>query len=190
MSTPEPEPKPQADARSRAITWPAKWAREESFWREVATRTAAGTLALILLGVPTLIVTAATGSLTGEVLWTIVVGVCLTVLLVLLWLLLWGIDRLRTRRQIAKDSRPRSESEVLELMRAIWKARNDRGDPFGEDFERSLTPRSGKPLDPKTIEELERIVGQSASRLPIELGLTTLTIATTIVAALAGLFVS
>lgn len=32
--------------------WPLEWSRDESFWREVATRTVAGILTLIFLGTP------------------------------------------------------------------------------------------------------------------------------------------
>jgi hypothetical protein len=38
-----------SDEASRALSWPQEWVRSETFWREVATRTAAGVLAGVIL---------------------------------------------------------------------------------------------------------------------------------------------
>ena len=54
--------------------WPAEWAVDEKFWREVATRTIAGILTLALLGFPGLVYAMTTGVLTAGQAIPIIIG--------------------------------------------------------------------------------------------------------------------
>ena len=72
--------------------WPGEWVRDEKFWREVATRTVAGILALAIPGFVAFILLSVAGFLQTPDAWvTVIIGLMVTVL-GLFWLaLVWGI---------------------------------------------------------------------------------------------------
>lgn len=88
--------------QSSAWNWPAEWAVEQAFWREVATRTIAGVLTVVLLGVPGLIYATAAGLLRPDQLIPILIGVGVFLGLITIYLVVFVLIRASTRRRIKK----------------------------------------------------------------------------------------
>jgi hypothetical protein len=82
--------------------WPAEWAIERAFWREVSSRTIAGVLTLVAVGVPALIYAAASGVLTFDRVAPILIGVGLVLLLGIGYVLALRFIARRERRRIAE----------------------------------------------------------------------------------------
>lgn len=71
--------------RSSPWNWPVEWAVDEKFWREVATRTIAGILTLVFLGLPSIIYLLSTGIMTPNQGIPILIGVGLLLALLLIY---------------------------------------------------------------------------------------------------------
>lgn len=75
---------------------------ERAFWREVGTRTIAGVLTIVIIGVPALIWAAVTGVLTWDTAAPILIGLGLFLLLLIVYIVaLWVITRIE-RKKVAK----------------------------------------------------------------------------------------
>jgi Mg2+/citrate symporter len=92
---------------SRPVYWPAEWAVERAFWREVAARTLAGVFTLVVVGVPALIYAGASGVLDSDQVWTILIGIVLAAVVVVAYVLVLRGSRRRERSKI--DSAERAE---------------------------------------------------------------------------------
>jgi len=103
---------PKNPEASRALYWPAEWAVERLFWREVASRTLAGVFTLVVIGVPALIYAGAGGVLTPDQVWPILIGVALSALVVVIYVLVLRAFRRRERRKI-EDARRAEETRTL-----------------------------------------------------------------------------
>lgn len=125
---------------SPPVYWPAEWAVERLFWREVATRTVAGVLTLVILGVPTLIYASVFGLLTGDQLGPILIGVILAVLVVVAYIVVLTTIRKRTERNVAA----RQVAEASDLRRAslapeeLVRIRAEAQKEINETYRRSL----------------------------------------------------
>lgn len=141
-----PAPKP-----SRPLDWPGEWGRDEKFWREVATRTVAGMLTIVLLGVPSLIYLMIAGQLEASVGIPIIIGIVMVILFVFIWSFVRWVVRFFERRRLRKivrqsaipsASEPTMNAERIALLvDQFLERRRQRGDPFGEDLEVAFTPR-------------------------------------------------
>jgi len=95
--TPVPAPK-----RSSAWNWPAEWSVERAFWREVATRTIAGVLTVIILSVPGLLYALGFGILAlGQVL-PILIGISLFLVISATYVVVLRAIRRSERRKFAR----------------------------------------------------------------------------------------
>ena len=56
-------------------SWPASWARDEAFWRDVASRTVSGILVVFISGLVGYVGLVAGGVLAGPINWVIIVVV-------------------------------------------------------------------------------------------------------------------
>lgn len=133
--------------RAPALDWPIEWSRDEKFWREVATRTVAGMLALVFLGAPTLIYLMLAGGLSARVGVPILIGIGMMFFAVGLWWATRSIVRLVESRQLRKvlELDPAVENDPSRAVLKIWvdawmKSRRADGDPFGEELELAFTP--------------------------------------------------
>ncbi|MDF2558989.1 MAG: hypothetical protein K0R99_435 [Microbacterium sp.] len=136
----------------RALDWPEEWARERSFWREVAARTFAGAFALILLGGPSIIYLMLAGQLEPSAGFSILIGIGMVGLVALIWWLTRRIVRSAAQRSLRrivraerKAAAPGASVNLEAINRAVnefLQQRRERGDPFGDDFEATLVPRS------------------------------------------------
>lgn len=88
--------------QSSAWNWPAEWAVERAFWREVAARTLAGILTLVFLGLPGVIYAMAAGVLTVPQVMPIVIGVGIFLGLLLGYVIAQLIVRGVARRRIVE----------------------------------------------------------------------------------------
>lgn len=100
---------------SSAWDWPAEWAVERAFWREVATRTIAGVLTLIILGVPVLIWTAFTGVLTWDQVAPILIGIGMAVLFLLLYRISLRIVKRTRRRRVPNPT----ENRIVRVISVV-----------------------------------------------------------------------
>jgi hypothetical protein len=100
---------------SPPVYWPAEWAVERGFWREVAARTVAGVLTLVILGVPTLIYASVFGLLKGDQLGPILIGIAGTAAIVLGYILVLRMIRKRTERTVAA----KKFAKAADLRRAL-----------------------------------------------------------------------
>jgi hypothetical protein len=145
------DPEHAQSDRQRVIDWPAIWARDEKFWREVATRTIAGAFALILLGGPSVVYLMIAGQLSASVVVPILIGLTFVVLALVIWWIVRAvsraIERRSLRRAVERDAEAQhagiipSTSELRQYVREFQAAREARGDPFGEALEESMTRR-------------------------------------------------
>lgn len=148
MTSPPERPQHRADF----LDWPAQWGRDERFWREVATRTLAGLLTLILLGGPSIIYLMIAGQLSTEVVVPILIGIGLVLFLIVAWWIVRKIARRvekgRLREAVEKDPSVGSDatklspSDLRRLVDEFLEKRRERGDPFGEELEASMRPKS------------------------------------------------
>lgn len=87
--------------------WPAEWAVEHAFWREVATRTLAGILTLLFLGIPAVLYAWRTETLKDSVAVPIVIGAIifggLIILYVIALLIVRAVTFRGTRKKIKTD---------------------------------------------------------------------------------------
>lgn len=90
--------------------WPAEWAVERAFWREVGTRTVSGMLALILLGTSIVIYSMTSGTPKASQGWPILVGAGLALTGIVIY-----VAALSIIRAVAKN---RSRKVVLEELNA------------------------------------------------------------------------
>jgi hypothetical protein len=95
---------------SSAWNWPAEWAVERTFWREVATRTVAGILTIVVLAVPGLIYAAIFGLLAPRQVIPILIGIVLFALVLLTYVLVLRTIRRREIRKI-KSALERDETK-------------------------------------------------------------------------------
>ncbi len=148
------EPKHAAGDRPSVIDWPAIWARDEKFWREVATRTIAGALALVLLSGPSVIYLMIAGQLSASVVFPILIGLAFVVLAIFIWWIVRSIGRMverrGLRRAVERDASGRrggpvpSAADLARYVRDFQAARESRGDPFGQDIQLSMTPKPAR----------------------------------------------
>jgi hypothetical protein len=101
--------------------WPAEWAVSHSFWREVATRTVAGILSLVFLGIPGVIYAVSFGALTTEQGWLIGIGLALVVVLIALYLAFLGISQALALRAERRASAQASTRWTPQRIRFIGK---------------------------------------------------------------------
>ncbi|WP_306901686.1 hypothetical protein [Arthrobacter sp. B1I2] len=111
-----------------AWNWPAEWATERTFWREVAARTIAGVLSLVILAVPGLLYATIFGLLKPETGVPILIGITLFVVALVIYIVV--LRRIRRKesgeieRVLAKDeSRGESTPSPEEIMRSSPEAR-------------------------------------------------------------------
>lgn len=97
---------------SRAVYWPAEWAVERIFWREVAARTLAGVFTLVVIGVPALIYAGITGVLKPAQVWTILIGIALAGVVIVVYILVLRAFRSHERSKI---ERAREEATMRKL---------------------------------------------------------------------------
>lgn len=111
------------ETTSRPWRWPAEWAVDEKFWREVATRTIAGILTLVFLGVPGLIYAVSVGALTPDQAAPIWIGIGLFLGVILLYVAaiatIGAVSRSRERAAL------RAEAPPAELTRRLLRIRRD-----------------------------------------------------------------
>jgi hypothetical protein len=121
-------PDPQKPEISRPLYWPAEWAGERSFWREVAARTLAGVFTLVVIGVPALIYAGASGVLTWDRLGPILIGLALAALVVLAYVailrVILGIERRKLAQasrtfEVSSNGQALSPEELLALVDAL-----------------------------------------------------------------------
>jgi hypothetical protein len=115
---------------SQPLYWPAEWAVDRGFWREVAARTLAGVLTLVTIGVPSLIYAAASGVLTFDQVGPILIGVALVVLGAVAYVLVLRSIGRRGRRKIAEaisvaEARLRSPSLTAAQIKSISAQRSE-----------------------------------------------------------------
>ncbi|MFE4082265.1 hypothetical protein [Paenarthrobacter sp. YIM B13468] len=92
----------QPPQKSSAWNWPAEWAVERTFWREVGTRTVAGVLTIVILAVPGLIYAAIFGLLTlGQVI-QILIGIGVFALILAVYIVVLRMIRRRESKKIAR----------------------------------------------------------------------------------------
>jgi len=106
-----PEPTPQKSPWN----WPAEWAVERAFWREVGTRTIAGILTILILGVPGLIYLLGFGLLTFGQVAPILIGLGLSTLVLVSYVLVLRRIRRKERLELLRallDEQPISGSPV------------------------------------------------------------------------------
>lgn len=101
---------------SPAWRWPAEWAIERAFWREVAARTLAGVLTLVVIGVPALLYAGASGVLTFDRVAPILIGVGLALLIAVGYVAALAFIGRLERRRIARVISA-SESSVRVTIR-------------------------------------------------------------------------
>jgi biopolymer transport protein ExbB/TolQ len=134
------------------IDWPAEWAKDEKFWREVATRTIAGAFALVLVGAPSVVYLMIAGQLSASVVIPILLGIAFVVLAIVVWWVVRkvsrAIERRSLRRAVERDAEARrpsiipSAADLQRFVREFQAGREARGDPFGEALEDSMRPKS------------------------------------------------
>lgn len=90
------------EKRSRAIDWPAEWWGDEKFWREVATRTVAGVLTLVILGVPSLVYLMGAGQLTLSIGMPILYGILMVAAAIAIWFIARAIVRAVEKKKARK----------------------------------------------------------------------------------------
>lgn len=94
--------------KSNPFFWPAEWAVDDKFWREVATRTLAGVLTLLLLGVPVLLYAWSSGTITDATFFPIAIGAGIfvgsIVIYVIALLIVRWVSFRGTRETIRKDT--------------------------------------------------------------------------------------
>ncbi|PRA82078.1 hypothetical protein [Microbacterium sp. MYb66] len=164
---------------SRAIDWPAEWARDEKFWREVATRTIAGALTLILLGVPSLIYLMLAGQLDASVGIPILIGIAMVLVIGIIWwvtrLLVHSLER-RRLSSIVREERSRatggaavSAEGIARLVEQFLRRRRERGDAFGDELEEAFTPRreQASELSPEALKKMERVASLARWATPV-----------------------
>lgn len=88
-----------APKKSSAWNWPAEWAVERAFWREVGTRTISGMLTLIFLGAPVVFYAIWQGTLTPDQGWPILIAAGLWLLVGIVYVVLLAIIRGVSRRR-------------------------------------------------------------------------------------------
>jgi hypothetical protein len=89
MSESHPEP-----GQSPWYRWPGEWRRDEKFWREVATRTIAGVLALWIVSSAAWLFLVVTGYLAQPKSWATVIFGFASLVMGLFWLsIVWGFVR-------------------------------------------------------------------------------------------------
>ncbi|WP_146082374.1 hypothetical protein [Rathayibacter sp. AY1C5] len=98
------------------VEWPAIWWRDQAFWREVATRTVAGTAAIVIVGSPVLIYAWINDLLPGDQVWAIVIGVSMFTVAALTWFTAFVLHRFRPANAVVELVRHRR------LMKRIARA--------------------------------------------------------------------
>jgi hypothetical protein len=98
-----------------AWNWPAEWAVDEKFWREVATRTVAGILTLVFLGLPGVIFAMSTGALTAEQGMPIVIGASIIIGFIVLYTLAQVVVRAIARYRIINSLKASREPETIRI---------------------------------------------------------------------------
>jgi len=101
---------------SHAVYWPAEWAVERTFWREVAARTLAGVFTLVIIGVPALIYAGITGVLQPAQVWTIIIGIALAGVVIVGYIF---VIRAFRRRERQKIQRAMADADVRRLVAMV-----------------------------------------------------------------------
>lgn len=133
---------PSPSPNSSAWNWPAEWAVERAFWRDVATRTIAGVLTIILLAVPGLIYAGIYGLLTPAQVAPILIGIaCFAAVIMSYLFVLWAI-RLTTRRKIKKTlEREKRHADLTPSLWALFESSQGERDRIMSDFQQSTQNR-------------------------------------------------
>lgn len=127
---------------SAPLHWPAEWAKEELFWRDVATRTIAGVLTILILAFPGLIYAGIFGLLTPAQVAPILIGIALIAVLITGYLVvLWWIRR-KTRIAI-EDALEAEEldSETHIVMAALLASSPEERDRILSDYTETTASR-------------------------------------------------
>lgn len=92
----------QSRQQSSAWNWPAEWAVERTFWREVGTRTVSGVLTIVILAVPGLIYATVFGLLTLDQVIPIFIGIALFAVVLTAYIFLLRVIRRSEIKKIAQ----------------------------------------------------------------------------------------
>ncbi|XYX63144.1 hypothetical protein ACAE71_02993 (plasmid) [Clavibacter nebraskensis] len=106
--------------------WPAEWAVERPFWREVAARTLAGVFTLVVVGVPALIYAGIARALTPAQIWTIVIGIVLAAVVIVVYIFVLRAFRRGEQRKIDRAKAEEAESLIDAELTAEDRARIQR----------------------------------------------------------------
>lgn len=151
------------------LDWPEQWARDEKFWREVATRTVSGVFALVIVGVPPIVYLWLAGRLGSETAFPILIAIVMLGVFAFAWWMLRlavrALQRWQLARAVRRDAnvaaRESPSGEELETaLAAFLRRRRERGDPLGEAFEETLRSMEGSLYDTltnSTKSRMERI---------------------------------
>ncbi|SIN91269.1 hypothetical protein SAMN05443544_1817 [Agromyces cerinus subsp. cerinus] len=101
--------------KSSAWNWPAEWAVERAFWREVAARTIAGVLTILIVGVPALIWAALSGVLTWDMVAPALIGFGLFLVVLIVYVTLLLVIRAVARSKGRKTLRAEGGSEYKDV---------------------------------------------------------------------------
>lgn len=91
----------QSPQKSSAWNWPAEWAVERTFWREVGTRTVSGVLTIVILAVPSLIYATFFGLLAPNQVIPILIGIALFAVVLTVYIFLLRMIRRSEIKKIA-----------------------------------------------------------------------------------------
>jgi len=113
---------------SSAWNWPAEWAIERTFWSEVATRTVAGVLTIVLMAVPGLVYATIFGLLRLAAVLPILIGIALFAVVLVMYIVVLRVIRRRERKKIAgalakDESRSGSIPSPEEIMSSSMEER-------------------------------------------------------------------
>lgn len=108
---------------SSAWNWPAEWANERTFWREVAARTIAGVLTIVILAVPGLVYATIFGLLRLDSVLPILIGIALFIVVLIVYIfVLRGIRRKESSEIEGVLAKDESRSESTPSPEAIMRS--------------------------------------------------------------------